>query len=323
MKTSFYGNFDIRRGVPSDGIHVQKLPEPKEVLDAAGIVYGKALVDFDKQRGKYRPVFDGFIIEKNFREKVVASREATAAIQKMEERCKGRAAKAAATRQRKKVLESTVLGKLASALERAQRFSDSAKSRAANGLPIREYYDGSPYCSANYRRSRGARENDYQAKELAVRDACALAPLAGIRFGWKREEGVDPPWVVYFDLPTGQVSFHSPVRGEGPEYPEEWDGRRASTRRIKELIGRLVEQDAARVRNHNLKQESKAMMGSAESENSSESSNRWMLLIERKTCLDAGSRRVIALVAIKRSREAHPTYETYPNPWANQDGYDD
>ncbi len=35
------------------------------------------------------------------------------------------------------------------------------------------------------------------------------------------------------DLPElGQCSFHSPERYAGPDYPGEWDGRRASEERI-------------------------------------------------------------------------------------------
>lgn len=33
-------------------------------------------------------------------------------------------------------------------------------------------------------------------------------------------------WVLYVDLPTGQVSFHAPERGAGPNYPGKWNGVR-------------------------------------------------------------------------------------------------
>lgn len=46
----------------------------------------------------------------------------------------------------------------------------------------------------------------------------------GITFGWCKDEGSYVPWVLYVDLPTGQVSFHSPARGKGPDYPKAWDG---------------------------------------------------------------------------------------------------
>jgi len=47
----------------------------------------------------------------------------------------------------------------------------------------------------------------------------------GLRWGW----GVDDKQpvhrdVLYVDLPTGQVSFHTAPRGAGPDYPGGWDG---------------------------------------------------------------------------------------------------
>jgi len=56
----------------------------------------------------------------------------------------------------------------------------------------------------------------------------------GIVWGWK----IDPeqphyPWVLYVDLPTGQVSFHMRERiANQPDYPGEWDGSRLSAERI-------------------------------------------------------------------------------------------
>lgn len=49
----------------------------------------------------------------------------------------------------------------------------------------------------------------------------------GIRWGW----AVDPQQamhkdVLYVELPTGQVSFHTAPRGPGPDYPGQWDGIR-------------------------------------------------------------------------------------------------
>jgi hypothetical protein len=35
-------------------------------------------------------------------------------------------------------------------------------------------------------------------------------------------------WVLYVDLPTGQVSFHTAARGVGPDYPGKWDGVRGT-----------------------------------------------------------------------------------------------
>ena len=52
----------------------------------------------------------------------------------------------------------------------------------------------------------------------------------GIRHGWKEDPatlfGERVSWVLYVDLPDGQVSFHGPSRGAGPAYLGEWDGQR-------------------------------------------------------------------------------------------------
>ncbi len=62
----------------------------------------------------------------------------------------------------------------------------------------------------------------------------------GIIFGWGRDE-TQPfnKWVLYVDLPEGQVSFHSPERYEGPDYSGEWDGKRLSEDRIIKFCQRV------------------------------------------------------------------------------------
>ena len=55
-------------------------------------------------------------------------------------------------------------------------------------------------------------------------------------YGWKEDPetlfGERASWVLYVDLPQGQVSFHSPTRLDGPDYVGEWDGQRKSAERI-------------------------------------------------------------------------------------------
>jgi hypothetical protein len=85
----------------------------------------------------------------------------------------------------------------------------------------------------------------YGRKQWAMDNLCnALtehAAVIGDRWGW----GVDDKQpvhrhVLYIDLPTGQVSFHSAVRGRGPDYAGAWDGRPAqSADRICRWLGRL------------------------------------------------------------------------------------
>jgi hypothetical protein len=79
-----------------------------------------------------------------------------------------------------------------------------------------------------YRRGR-FKHAAYDRKQWAMDNLCkALAENAqAITWGW----GVDEkqPYhrdVLYVDLPTGQVSFHTAGRGDGPDYVGAWDGVR-------------------------------------------------------------------------------------------------
>jgi hypothetical protein len=69
----------------------------------------------------------------------------------------------------------------------------------------------------------------YDKKQWAMGNLCQAlavhgAPL-GLAYGWG--EDVAQPyhrWVLYVELPSGQVSFHTASRGDGPDYPSAWDG---------------------------------------------------------------------------------------------------
>lgn len=66
-----------------------------------------------------------------------------------------------------------------------------------------------------------------------------------IPYGWKVDASVlfdgEPSWVLYIDLPElGQVSFHAPRRGLGPDYAGWWDGQHASEPRILALCDRVM-----------------------------------------------------------------------------------
>lgn len=69
----------------------------------------------------------------------------------------------------------------------------------------------------------------------------------GLAWGW----GVDntQPYhrhVLYVELPSGQVSFHTEHRGEGPDAPQPWDGQRGfSAHRICAWTAQLLERRAA------------------------------------------------------------------------------
>lgn len=84
-----------------------------------------------------------------------------------------------------------------------------------------------------YRRGRGHITESYGRKDWSVENAARiLAEMTPSPFVWgwgideamKRERSDDPHHhVVYFDLPTGQVSFHVGARHPGPDYAGKWD----------------------------------------------------------------------------------------------------
>ncbi len=99
-------------------------------------------------------------------------------------------------------------------------------------------------CSARAKKYRGGvrgvgsyRGMAYERKSWSVSNLCQIlaehGPTVGITFGW----GLDlrqefNRYVLYVDLPQGQVSFHSPSRGKGPDYQGQWDGQHRSAERI-------------------------------------------------------------------------------------------
>ncbi|WP_025036118.1 hypothetical protein [Bradyrhizobium sp. DOA9] len=95
-------------------------------------------------------------------------------------------------------------------------------------------------------RGGGFRGRAYDKKQWAMDNLCrALAEVGSLRWGWK----IDPAqefhrWVLYVDLPNGQVSFHTSSRGEGPDYPGDWDGaRNISPQRICRYCADLFQQN--------------------------------------------------------------------------------
>lgn len=101
-------------------------------------------------------------------------------------------------------------GAIAIDLFRAEKASERAKKyRGGNGHGSyrRQAYDKKQWCIDNL------------AKALAKH-----APETGLVWGW----GEDPKqefhrFVLYVELPTGQVSFHTAPRGDGPDYSGQWD----------------------------------------------------------------------------------------------------
>lgn len=82
-------------------------------------------------------------------------------------------------------------------------------------------------------RGGGYRGMAYDRKEWSLRNLtkalAADATALGITWGWAIDEEAarrNSPHqhVLYIDLPTGQVSFHSGERLDGPDYAGAWDG---------------------------------------------------------------------------------------------------
>lgn len=80
-----------------------------------------------------------------------------------------------------------------------------------------------------YRR-RSSRGAAYDTKQWAMDNLCrALESGAGgdeiTSWGWGTDDKQPVHrHVLYVDLPTGQVSFHTEYRGAGPGYSGAWDG---------------------------------------------------------------------------------------------------
>jgi hypothetical protein len=126
---------------------------------------------------------------------------------------------AAVTRRYLKTLEARDDGIVAAMLFRAQKASYRAK-----------HYRGST--QDRFGRLRSFREIAYDRKSESLAGLCKILlkfwPAA--KWGWGRDPGQpDCPHVLYIELPTGQVSFHSVGRFEGPDFAGEWDHARGTS----------------------------------------------------------------------------------------------
>lgn len=146
-----------------------------------------------------------------------------------------------ALRRRKKI---DSYGRFLLHLHDAQRASDQAKSRAANGPHFERYphIDNFDWASANYRRNRDARWRNYLEKSWQLRHAVKLARELGIPSGYQETDDF-VPYVIYFELPTGQVSFHADDDGGADPYDGQWDSEQASAARIRKTLRQYLDQN--------------------------------------------------------------------------------
>ena len=97
------------------------------------------------------------------------------------------------------------------------------------------------------RRSYGKSRNErYSQKNESLTNLSSAieAFRPDLVWGWKKDYSTPGfEWVIYVELPTGQVSFHSRNRGNGPDYAGDWDGERATRERIAEWCGQLLQEE--------------------------------------------------------------------------------
>lgn len=96
-------------------------------------------------------------------------------------------------------------------------------------------------------RGRGHRSAAYDTKQWAMMNLCNTllheGTAAGFAWGW----GIDDEQpvhrhVLYVELPTGQVSFHTDHRGSGPDQPHPFDGQHGrSPWRIVQWVAQLLD----------------------------------------------------------------------------------
>jgi hypothetical protein len=131
-----------------------------------------------------------------------------------------------ATRRLMTQLEKTgQLGRIAAQLFRAQKASSRAKV----------YRGGLRHKSGDFSSYRGL-AYDNKEKALLGLSVVLNEDSQGLRWGWKPDPNQrHAKFLLYVDLPTGQCSFHSPMRHVGPDYGGEWDGEHGSETRIVEF----------------------------------------------------------------------------------------
>ena len=105
------------------------------------------------------------------------------------------------------------MGQLAVALFRAQKRSTAAKK---------------------YHRGRFKRDA-YSVKNWSLSEVVRILQAFEHSIVWGWQEDPNTPgfeWVLYVELSTGQCSFHSASRLDGPPFLGSWDGLHASEKHI-------------------------------------------------------------------------------------------
>lgn len=109
---------------------------------------------------------------------------------------------------------------------------------------------------------RGFKGKAYDKKEWAMNNlARALAEYGELRWGWRQDAAQEfHNWVLYVDLPNGQVSFHAAARGEGQIYTGDWDGiKNMSPTRICRFVADLFASSAGQTPTARSEQEGRGL----------------------------------------------------------------
>jgi hypothetical protein len=108
-------------------------------------------------------------------------------------------------------------GRIAMNLMRAMK--NSARAKLYRGGDSKGSYRASAYSTKNWSIAQLCKVLAYSADDL------------GIVWGWQADpEQEYHSMVLYVEIPGfGQASFHTKDRGEGPDYPNRWDGVRGQT----------------------------------------------------------------------------------------------
>lgn len=100
-------------------------------------------------------------------------------------------------------------------------------------------------------RGRSFKRASYDVKNWSIGNLCRMLVQHGEtvgllgKWGWKEDPKAPAfKWVLYIDLPDGQVSFHSAERASGPDYLSEWDNTHRSAERILAFCDQVMSREA-------------------------------------------------------------------------------
>lgn len=116
------------------------------------------------------------------------------------------------------------------ALARAFRIALEIEDRSTQG----KKYRGSEWSDKKYRE-----------KSEWIEKLCKLCAIEGWTFGKHKSDSFHTKHIVYFELPyCEQISFHTNLSIEIPDYPKQWDGQTHSTlRKLEAAIIAFLEDD--------------------------------------------------------------------------------